>query len=122
MNFDETDMSQAKLIDLQEKVSQITEAFYEIDKAMLGSCTPQECALQAEFRHRLWEYVDQIWSEPSRKSRGVEHASHYPAYAGVGALRDLSMELLTNAQSAQHAAGDPVELTEVRTTVTVENE
>jgi hypothetical protein len=69
-----------------------------------------------------WEYVGRIWSEPSRKSQGVEHASHYPAYASAGALRNLTMQLGTNAQSAQHAAGDPLEVTQVRTTVTVENE
>jgi hypothetical protein len=122
MNLDETDLSQAKLTDLQRKAIEIVRAFEEIDTAMLSACTPQERALQAEVRHRLYEFVDHIWSEPEKVSRGEAHASHHPAYAGAGALRDLLMSLWVNAQEAQDGAGDPVESTRVQTTVTVETD
>jgi hypothetical protein len=122
MNLDETDPSQAKLVDLQEKSGEISDALEEIDTAMLQSCTAQERALQVEARRRLHEYFDQIWEEPKKATKGEVHPANLPAYAGVGAFKDLLMALWTNAQEAQDEAGDPVDSIRVETNVTFEDD
>lgn len=94
---------------MQDHTQAIAAEFTEHDLRALRALTPEQRAAQTEARWRLYHHIDRIWSWPAEESEGERTAVHSAGFASVAALRDLAMDLWTNAQRAQADAGDPVE-------------
>jgi hypothetical protein len=81
----------------------LSDAFGEYDSAALAGLTPAEREQQLRARWSLYHHIDAIWQ--AAKGRGLDPAIR-PEWSVVAGLRDLTMALATQAEEAQHDAGD----------------
>ncbi|APU15086.1 MULTISPECIES: hypothetical protein [Actinoalloteichus] len=95
-------MDETEKLDHQMMVIELCNGFTPHDHLALAALSGEELVAQYEARLALHEYVDAMWEQA--KTDGHDPAND-PRFSAVAGLRDLTAELLGNADNA---GGGPV--------------
>jgi hypothetical protein len=87
----------------QDNVIKLTADLAELDAALLRQLPPGERAQQVRARRALGQYADMLW-DAARTTTSYVEPSHRDRYNCVAALRDLALELYSNAAAAMREA------------------
>jgi hypothetical protein len=97
MVWDDTGVDESEELDHQQMAIELCDGFTEHDNAALAELDAEQLAAQYEARRTLYEYVDNMWEQAKT---GDRNPALDPRFSAVAGLRDLTAELLANAENA----------------------